>query len=335
MPHPLDAFADLDFYRQHFTDVHLWRPYVEEICQRHQLGCTRVRCGLPGTYPAFIVDERWVVKLFGQLFDGLDSYTVEQEAALLAAQVAGLPLPRLGASGSLQAGVWSWPYLVFEYLPGVSLGEVFAQVSDPEKLRLARAMGDWVRALHALPLPQTGIFASGARGPDGYADLIAQRRAACARDLADWNHLQPQAIPWLEQIERFLPPLAELVAPDMRLSLIHADLTRDHLLGQLTGSHGWKTLGLIDFGDARAGDLFYELQALYFDLFHGQKELLRAFFETYAYNGPCGSAFTRRALSFSFLHQFNVLGEALGHYPEALACPSLEELADLLWDDCV
>ncbi len=43
----------------------------------------------------------------------------------------------------------------------------------------------------------------------------------------------------------------------------------------------WQTWALVDFSDARVGDLLYELVALHIDLFQLDTRLLRAFLEAY------------------------------------------------------
>ena len=76
----LEPLKNLDGYRRYFMDVDYWRPYVQIVCQRHQLTPYQtIRTGLPGCYPTFIVDDRWVVKFFGQLFDGALAFEAEKE----------------------------------------------------------------------------------------------------------------------------------------------------------------------------------------------------------------------------------------------------------------
>ena len=109
--------------------------------------------------------------------------------------------------------------------------------------------------------------------------------------------------------------------------LIHADLTRDHLLGRVVDGR-WQSLALIDFGDAMTGDLLYELSALHLDMFRGEKRLLRAFLDAYGMTEEARAALPHQALATSLLHQFNDF-EALE--PGRLAARTLEELADDLW----
>src|SRR2546421_9547152 len=130
------VFRSRQEYGPRFTDAAFWRPYVAEVCRRHDLTpVTRVRAGLPGTHPVFLVEERWVVKFFADLFGGEESFAIEREITDLLAGVPGFPAPRLVAEGDLfpsQSG-WRWPYLVFSRLPGTSLGEVYDGVSPVDR----------------------------------------------------------------------------------------------------------------------------------------------------------------------------------------------------------
>ena len=113
--------------------------------------------------------------------------------------------------------------------------------------------------------------------------------------------------------------------------MIHADLTADHLLGRLENGQ-WTPLGLIDFGDAMIGNLYYELLALYLDMFRCEKPLLRAFLETYGLDESARRQFPQKAMTTLLLHRFNVPYGIAAHYPAALKAPTLDDLAILLWD---
>ncbi len=318
--HPLDQLETLDGYRQLFTSLSFWQGYVRQVCSLHGLSCTAVRTGIPGTCPVFIVDERWVVKFFGRLFDGASSFRTELAAAHLLAEQPILPGAALVASGSMawQASDWKWPYLVFERVDGLSYGEAEPQLVFAEKLEMAVHLGGWLRALHALPLPADGPFAP---GWEEFAAFLAVQRSGCAARHAAWGRLPPALI---SQLEAFLPDCEALLERSTRPHLIHADLTGDHLLGQVHNGR-WRSLAIIDFGDARSGPLEYELVALHLDLFRGDRRLLGAFLRSYGCTPPAG--FSRRMLAYTLLHQFD-----FSSLLPLQTCPaSLEELAEQVW----
>jgi Ser/Thr protein kinase RdoA (MazF antagonist) len=101
--------------------------------------------GKSGTYPTFIVDERWVIKFFGQQFEGQAAFKIEQEAARLVQRDGGIPVPKILQSGRLFAENENceWPYLIFEYLPGTSIGDVWDRIPMEARLSLPRKPARW------------------------------------------------------------------------------------------------------------------------------------------------------------------------------------------------
>ncbi|HEX7541779.1 MAG TPA: aminoglycoside phosphotransferase family protein, partial [Anaerolineales bacterium] len=257
---PLAALESLDGYRQFFMDGTLWRPFVERVCRGSGWTCNLVRPGVAGTFPTFIVDEQQVIKFFGPLFDGKTCWRVEQEAAQLMEDLPAVPVARLLASGVLEMEP-GWYYLVFKYVPGVSIGEVYAEVPLEDKLSLARWLGEWLPRMHrikvrdgtTLPALSVGLTRGwfSTRWPE-------ERRK--------WPvHLAGQVEEYLSANAGFLQSGSDC--------FIHADLTRDHIIGRLADGH-WSTLGIIDFGDAMLANIYYELTALRLNLFDCDKHLL-------------------------------------------------------------
>jgi len=265
-PDLFDQLENIEGYRRYFSDPGAWRPYVELVCRRHLLSPGRaIRIGVPGTCPTFIVDDLWVVKFFGRLFEGGQSYQVELELGKWAGSLS-LPFPEIVAAGQLfQAGHggWHWPYLVFQYVPGESIGEVYEQVGLEDRLALARWMGELTLRMHRAPLPMSEIFQP---AWDAFTDLLERQRAGCRQSFQEWGCL-PEHL--FAQLDDFLLPLDKLLDARSTPHLIHADLTADHALGRLEGGR-WKSLALIDFGDAMIGNQYYELVALHLDLFRGK-----------------------------------------------------------------
>lgn len=323
----LESLETLEGYRSSFCDADSWRTYVQAVCRKHfQVDECRVKAVLPGTYPAFVADNRWVVKFFGRLFDGQVSFEKELEISKLLKQVPDIPAPELVAHGSLleKGGDWPWPYLIFRYVDGVSLGDVMDQLALPELMGIAAQLGRIVRQFHALPIGGSQMFAPSWQG---YVKFLTLQAATCRSNHLAWGSLPAHLI---DQIENYLLPVEKLIDWSRRPHLIHADLTRDHLLGRLEGGE-WQTLALIDFGDARVGDLLYELVALHLDLFTGDPRLLRIFLDAYGSDLAEDNEFPHQALSTALLHEFDVFGGLAQWYPGWQDIRTLPELADLVW----
>ncbi len=325
MAHDLAALDQIEGYRNLFTDVDFWTPYVREVCRRHGLlPGDAIRTGIPGTCPTFMVDERWVVKFFGRLFDGGNSFVVEQEVGRLvrsADKPNTLGAARVLASGALGGPGWPWPYLVFEYIPGISIGEAAGQIPFEDRLCAAGDMGETARWLHGLALQDSSVFPN---THTAYRQFLEKQRAGVVERQREWGSLPPRLV---EQIDGFIPELDSLVDTTRPPHLIHADLTRDHLLGRIENGR-WTSLAVIDFGDAMTGDLLYELGSLHLDQFGGDRRLLAAFLEAYGLPAQARGALPRKALATALLHRFNLFS---GIAEEILDTESLEELAGRLW----
>lgn len=325
-----DQLENIEGYRRYFADPAAWRPYVEQVCLRHALGAGRaIRIGVPGTCPTFIVDDLWVVKFFGRLFDGAHSFQVELELGKWAGALAQpLPVAQIVAEGQLfeaGRGGWRWPYLIFRYVPGESIGEVYKQVGMEDKLALARWMADLTRRMH-----QAALYASDIFRPawDAFIDLLQSQRRGWRQSFQKWGCL-PEHL--LAQVDNFLLPVEELVDSRSAPHLIHADLTADHVLGRLEGGR-WNSLALIDFGDAMIGNLYYELVALHLDLFQADKRLLAAYLDAYGLDEQAHRKLPVRAMNMALLHRFNVLGPVFARNPILRQVSTLDELADVLWN---
>jgi aminoglycoside phosphotransferase len=323
------VFASVEEYSKRFTDVAYWRSYVELVCARHDLlPCRRLRAGLPGTHPVFVVDDRYVVKLFTDLFGGAHSFAVEVDLYSLLAATPRIPSPSLLAHGHLfpEDGGWSWPYIVGVAIPGTSLGEAADRVTFADKEALAAYLGQIARHLHALPLRRLRYLSP---SWDAFLRLLHARRAACAAEYARGGNMLGRLI---DEIDAYLPSIEALVDQTPPPHLLHGDLNEDHLLGHSSGGR-WRPTGIIDFGDAKVGDPLYELVALHIGLFHCNKHLLRTFLSSYGDIGAITSErFADRAMRFTLLHEFTVLDSVFAEFPSARKAGSLRELAALLWD---
>jgi aminoglycoside phosphotransferase (APT) family kinase protein len=232
-PERLAPLAQYEAYCRLFMDLQLWEPFVRLACAQQGLACSEVVPGLAGTYPTFLVDGDWVVKFFGSLFDGPMAYQVEREAARLVGQDERIPAARLAAEGVLFPGESTrWPYLVFEFLSGKSIGEQFDLVPLEERLRVAAEMADTARRLHRLPLEGSSLFAA---DWTGYLSFLESQREITTARQRGWKAMPAHLI---DQIEDYLLPAGEWLEPKTQPHFIHADLTRDHLLGTVDRGSG-------------------------------------------------------------------------------------------------
>ncbi len=314
----LDMLVTREGYSRHFIDPVLWLPFIEQVSHRHDLKCTSVHPGKAGTYPTFIVNEEWVIKFFGPLFDGETCWEVELESANLLTAAPEIPVAHVRARGELET-VQGWNYLVYSFIPSVSIGEVYQRVTFEDKLAFAHWLGKSLHRMHALEIPShTSLPRLTA---EKQLDWFTKRRGASKQV---WpSHLDSQLHDYLA--------LSGTVNETIAHHFIHADLTPDHILGKLENGC-WTTLAIIDFGDAMLGNIFYELAALHFDLFKCDKRLLTVFLESYCLSENNRQNFVCKAMHTALMHQFDLFDLLFKQHPQWREIQSLERLAAILWD---
>lgn len=315
-------------YIQRFTDTGYWKPYIEAVCQRHRLLPHKSirHTEIPGTYPVFIVEDQWVIKFFGQLFDGHATFSTELAVNSLIVQDKQIPAPQLITHGRLfeEGTEWHWPYLVFQFVPGESLSQARYRVCAVEKMFVAKKLGRIVKHLHSLSLEgKTTLQPTW----DNYINMLERQQFRCKRRHKEWNSMPSHMI---DQINEFLLPIEELVDYNTTPSLLHGDLTADHVLG-LPGEDGWNMFSIIDFGDAIVGDALFELIALHLDLFRCDRNLLGAFTESYELTEKLDKERALKLMNLCLLHPFNVFQGFFNRHPETRYLSSLDEFADWLW----
>jgi hypothetical protein len=174
----------------------------------------------------------------------------------------------------------------------------------------------------------------------GFVDFLGAQRRHCHANHQRWKDLPSHL---LEQVQDFILPVEQLVDLSAPPHLIHADLTSDHLIGRFDptaalptieaesitpATTDWQSLAIIDWGDARIGNILYELVALHLDLFQADTHLLQICLEAYDLPYFYRQDFTTRALSMVLLHQFPMPALFMDSHP---AVHTLRELADCLF----
>ncbi|OGO26028.1 MAG: hypothetical protein A2136_02440 [Chloroflexi bacterium RBG_16_54_11] len=327
---PLSPFNDRSYYSAHFMDASIWEPFVRQVCHSHSFEYVKVYPGELGTFPTFIVEpsfnrdptppKRVVVKFFGPLFKGYDAFHIEVEMGdMLWHHSLPIPSPKILARGQLQEDWW---YLVFEFVPGVSIGRVRDELSRQEWSAIARQMGEYMRCLHALSASiRVEEISALNLSVEEYVRHLQLQRERCLVNHQTWKDLPSHL---LEQLESFILPVEQLVDFTTPLHLIHADLTADHLIGNLDEG-GWHSRAIIDWGDAKAGNILQELVPLTLDLFRVDERLGRECLLAYDLPEFYRQGFPRKALSMVLLDQYPVPEFIFSIHPDTHRLDKLAE----------
>ena len=299
-------FETSEAYAASLEDAAFWAPYVAEVLRRHAFTDEPMAVGRVGSFPTFLAGP-YVVKLFGERFEGAICYQSELAVLRLLREHRAIPAPRLLADGTLfdvSPDGWRWPYLVMTRIEGASWWD--AALTRIEQETVARQLGVAMRALHGLPVPGDPFWAR---------DWLAEWRATCVERQRRWRLLPPHLI---DQIEAYL-----LLPPRAERRLLHADLHDHHVFVD-----GGRLVGIVDWGDAVVADPYYELPALHLLTFNADRRLLAAFLDGYGW--PAHADFARRAMSMAIVYQFDVL-HRVARATDLGAIPTLDALAELVW----
>jgi hygromycin-B 7''-O-kinase len=142
-------------YARLFQDAGFWQPYVDEVLRWHNLPPGQATLCVGGTFPTFLVGE-YVVKFFGQLFDGAECFEIEQYLHSRVLSKLGVSVPRHVADGHLFESGWRWPYIVTSRLNGTAWPEMSHRSVKWQPV-VAGELGAALRQVHELECPDESI----------------------------------------------------------------------------------------------------------------------------------------------------------------------------------
>jgi hygromycin-B 7''-O-kinase len=320
MPRLLPAVADrADFSRARQLPVDDWRPALQALAARHGLPDEPLERFSSGCTPVFGVGLRYVVKFVPRHM----APVVQREAECLRyfADQTNLPVARLVAEGTLE----DWYYVVSSRLPGEQFDRVWPRLNPPEQMRLAGDFGRLLRALHQIPV--------GALRPGGI--VWAQFYDSA---VASWTTRRDlDRLPETLRVDgpRFLAA-AEAARTDGPVVLLHGDLAPENALVEHDAT-GWRFSGLLDFGNAMAGDPLFDLTAPTVLLAPGQAEVVDRMLAGYGgLDSPRAGVLRTRLMALTLIHPMADLPGCLALVNGAAECSTWEAVAEIFWPgfDC-
>jgi len=193
---------------------------------------------------AFLVNDAWIFR-FPRRQVAVAGLECETRLLPFLAPRLPLALPRPSKLGLPGLG-FPWPFAGYLMLPGQTLCR--ADLGEEARGAMAESLGHFLRALHALKLPedlQTQLPAD----PFGRSQLKERAHKLCQRlDRLDLN-AEAHELPLVEA-RRLLKALENIPPRETAPVLVHGDLYARHLLVDDQGT----LTGVIDWGDLQAGD---------------------------------------------------------------------------------
>ncbi len=284
-----------------------WTDAIAAVARRHHLRGPFVQ-STRGSSVVFL-SERTCIKLQPPLPGYLASH--EREVAALGFVASKLPIdtPEIRAEGELE----TWRYFVSTRLPGRPIDEVWDGLEPPHRIRVAQALGEAIRSMHALgggPLVPISEPWSTFRATQRARCLELERRKGLPRER--------QA-----ELEAYLSRLEATSDPRRPATLLHTEIGPSHVLVDQE-----RITGVIDFGDAMAGHPEYDLAPVGMFVTRGDAGAFRAFSEAYGLDAEALSDPDRpaRLMRHGLLHRYGTLA----WYLDTLGPPpgSLDDLAN-------
>jgi hygromycin-B 7''-O-kinase len=284
-------------------------PLVHAVLARHGLAdAPRTRYD-SGSLPVYAVGTTHALKLFPPH----ERVHAATEARVMRTLQGALPIPtpRLAADET-QDG---WFALLMSQLPGQRLVHAWPTLGRRERDALADALGEGIAALHAIDAtPLADIEPS---WPGFVAD---QRQSAAERQRR--RRLAPA---WVAQIDAFLERW--MPAPAPRLSLLHTELMREHLMVD-----GVQLSGLFDFEPAMVGAPEYDFASFGLFVACGDACFLRRALRAYGYaDWQLDHPLQNRLMAHALLHRYSNLRWYLERMPAQEGVTTLEALAAQWW----
>ncbi len=272
-------------------------PLAEHILRSHGLYAHQnPEPMIPGTNAVFHMGD-YVMKIFAPEETGLNDLNAckNECRAMGAALKAGVRVPKILATGEVR-DKYLFSYMVTEFLPGQAAKDVLPCYNAAQKEEFAINCREITEKLQHTDR-------DGLAQPDIYARTCTNAR---------WRGLSPALVGELQA-------RASSVARREKL-FVHGDLTGENVHILPNGD-----IAILDFGDALLAPPCYELPPVVFDLFRGDKVMVRRFM-----GREDAGIFLSDVLAGISVHDFggDILKDLFARYGEAP--DSIRNVADLL-----
>jgi hypothetical protein len=264
-----------------------------------------------GQNPVFIVAQRAVKLLHAKFVGTLEK---ERRAMQLLAGKSDAFVPLIAS------GLEPRPFVVTAVVPdAVPLRAVASQFTPLDDMLLAKWCAETVGVLRKCSAPSDADRAA-------FRQSVDKWRASAPFTNATLCTIPPLLV---AQVSSFVAQHLPTAVDEWQV--LHGDMNDENILVRRVANR-WQPAALIDFGDSfMAGDVLYELQALYCSAFRSQKALMAAFAVQCGIRrvldvSPCA------LMAYALVHPCDPLATALRVRPELTqAASTLESLAMALF----
>jgi hygromycin-B 7''-O-kinase len=288
-----------------------WRRAAEEICARHKIPFTNLNRAAQGESVVFLVDERFVVKIFapgGNCF--------EREMLALETVKTNLEIPALVAAGEIE----SYKYFVTTQIKGeLMTREKWLRLAAREQIQILAQLAEGLKNLHQSDASKMNFYWR--EFINRQAETCFERQKACGVN---------EKI--LAQIPHYVDENLKLLPSDFNECFLHGDVHFGNLRVRKIGG-SWRISGLFDFGDSIRGFHEYDFLAIGVLMIQGQGDLQREFFRCFDYaDAEIDETLRKRLMLLTMFYECSDLRRyAIRLRPEAVDY-SLDELEKAIWN---
>lgn len=307
-----------DYEKVYGWPVERFSELLESLRVQHELPRTVWRRFPLGRNLVFALGEAFALKLVPPFW----AHDAAREAEALRAVHGRLSVstPELIASESL-GGEGSWAYLVTRFVRGRQIGWAFGDLSEAQRVTLARQQGALAAELRLLSLSEEVQT----RLAFDWSKLLAEQRASLVQELTAKG--TPEVL--VKTAGAYVDAAGNLAAGTPGLPhpvFLHGDLSCVNLVldpGSL------KVVGLLDFSDTSFGPADHEFISPVMHQFRGEERVLHAFWEG-AEMERRNDQLEHRAMARSLLYYADTVGQYLERLPPPLPT-SWPEAARSFW----
>jgi aminoglycoside phosphotransferase len=289
----------------------IWQSVAENICARHGISCNFLKRSEHGESIVFLIDERFVVKIYVPFKNGF-----ERERKSLESANTNLRLPDIVAFGEFE----SLKYLITTQLHGEQLTrDLWLKLNKKEQISILSQLAAGLRQLHRSDA--TKIDFDWHKFIERQANTCVERQKACGVNSEI-----------LKSLPGFVEENLKLLPMDFQPIFLHGDVHFGNLRF-LRQNGRWRISGLFDFADSLKGLREYDFLAVGVLMIQGQGDLQLEFFRFFDYpDAEIDETLRKRLMLLTCFYEWSDLRRyALRLRPEAVNY-SLEKLETAIWN---
>lgn len=298
-----------DFERDFKSEI--WHEAARIICEKHRISFNLLKRARQGESVIFLVDEKFVVKIYNPRGNGLRRERIALETAETSFQI-----PEIVAFGEIE----NYKYLMTTQLAGDLMTRAdWLELGEREQIPILVRLAEGLKELHASNASMIDF---------DWEKFIARQTATCFERQKTCGVNEKV----LAEIPAYLEENLKLLPENYKTVFLHGDVHFGNLrIAKRNGKY--QISGLFDFADSLKGFDEYEFLAVCVLMIQGQGNLQREFFRAYGYaDDEINEELRKRQMLLTMFYECSDLRRyALRLRPEAVEY-SLLELERAIWN---